>query len=316
MSYQASYRSTPVPGYYVASATVEGIPAPCVGDDVSLSVANSTGQSIGSGGPIGIGTSTVSVPISKVGQYYPTAHDVTSVTVTFTSLIVASNLEITSGTRYTCSTGLKINANVTVDTGGTFVGNGCIVNGNITSSGSVTFAGGKLSGNLQASAGDLAVSSGAAIGGNLQISGGGPISAAQSTVGGFLQIQGVVGSVTATICGMAVKGNLTVQSTAEPLQLGGSRSCNGNTIGNNMTVQSNSGELTLGSGLASASGPSSTGNGASGNIQVQSNTGSASTFAGNWSGGNCTLSQDDPVIGVPSPTSNFAKKNNKCKVSG
>lgn len=294
--YLATYSKTPSPGYYVNGATVGGIPATCNGDSVTVALINSLNQTIGTG-TAPTGSTSVAVSIGPNGSLYPLAHDVVSVTVTISSNTVDGNVEVANGQTFSCSSGMTINGNVTVDAGGTFVGLSCTVTGNVVSAGKVTLTS-------------------STVGGNLQPGGGGPVKISGSTVGGNLQVQGLTNAAQAMICASNVKGSLSWQSSSEPVQLGGSSGCPGNAIGKDFTVQSNTGVLTIGSGSADANGAAGPGNTTQGNISVQSNTvSSSSTLAGNWAGGNCTLQNDNPKVVVPSSTSNVARNSNKCQVS-
>ena len=296
VTYQSSYAKNASPAYYVTESTVTGIPAACEGDWVSVALTNSAKQTIGSGS-VGISATAMAVAISPNGTLYPLAHNVTGVSVSFYSNVLNGNLEVKKGQTYNCSF-LTVSGSVTVDVGGSFNGSWCTVTGNLGSSGTASLVHSSINGNLQAT-------------------GPGSLSVSSSSVGGNLQVQSLTGSTGAVICTTGVKNGLNVQSVSVPVQLGGSSACLGNTIMGNLIVQSNTGRLTIGSGTASPSNAAGTGNTASGNIVVQSNSVSTtSTLGGNWAGGNCILTGNNPKVTVTSATSNYAGGNNNCKVSG
>ena len=313
-TYQSNYSRTPVAGYYVTTTSVGSVPAGCNGDTLTVDLTNSSNQTIGTG-TRPISSTPVVVQMGPSGGLHPYARDVTGITIIFSSNTIHGNVEVDKGQAFNCTGGMTINGNVTVDRDGDFTGTHCTINGNLTSAGTASLDSSTVTGNVETSAGLLTLTSQTSVGGNVHAHGGGPVTVTNSSVTGDLQLQSLTSATAGMVCATRVNHDVSLQGSAEPFLLGGSSGCPENKIGGNLLVQSNTGKLTIGAGNASSSAASGMGNMASGNIQVQNNTtGKGSTLAGNWAGGNCTLQNDNPVIQVPSSTSNVASKNNKCRV--
>ncbi len=158
------------------------------------------------------------------------------------------------------------------------------------------FSGGGVTGNLTQSGGEVIMENNAFVDGNYQMSGGsvsitnssvgndlqinGPGKALQigatppsfnigpgASVGGNLQIQALSpGSAADSVCGTTIKGNLTLQSSGNPVQMGSGNGCAGNTTGGDFTVQSNTAATTI------------DGNTVGGNLIDQNNTAATQVF--------------------------------------
>jgi hypothetical protein len=144
--------------------------------------------------------------------------------------------------------------------------------------------------------------------GDVKISGGGPIcidgtSSRPVQVGGSLTIAQLASSSTvATICSTSVNNNLSLTNSAEPVIVGGSSSCAGNSVTGTLTVQGNSGRLSIG---AAGTGM---GNTMKGSITVSGNTGGG-MLTNNSTSLTCTLQNDTPgIVG----SLNTAKGTNTC----
>jgi hypothetical protein len=138
-------------------------------------------------------------------------------------------------------TGLYVGA-LTVSTGQTCI----FTNGSIAAT--LTITGGTvvlennsfIGGNVQMSGGSLSVTN-STVAGSAQITGGSFSVGPSATIGGNLQIQNLpAGGSTDQVCGATVRGSLTVQNSATPVQIGSGSGCAGNSVGGNLQVQSNS----------------------------------------------------------------------------
>jgi hypothetical protein len=97
-----------------------------------------------------------------------------------------------------------------------------------------------VGGNVQMSGGSFSIT-GSTVAGSAQITGGTFSIGPSATIGGNLQIQNLpAGGGTDQVCGATVRGSLTVQNSATPVQIGSGSGCAGNSIGGNLQVQSNS----------------------------------------------------------------------------
>jgi hypothetical protein len=159
----------------------------------------------------------------------------------------------------TANTGL-INGSVTVSAGEqcTYT-SPCEITGNLTINGGGVYLDCTVDGNLTDNAGRLVLASSALVHGNVQISGMSTFTLGPGVlINGNLQIKNVPGTEKGTVCGTSVKGNLSANYNAIPLEIGGS-----NCLVNNIVQRNN----------------------ISGNLQVNNNTAmtdvSFNTVAGN-----------------------------------
>jgi hypothetical protein len=154
--------------------------------------------------------------------------------------IITGNVTVSAGEQCTYTSPCEITGNLTIDPGGG------------------VYLECALDGNLADNAGMLVLASGAHVHGNIQISGMSTFTLGPGVlIDQNLQIQNVPGTEKGTVCGTTVKGNLSANYNATPLEIGGS-----NCLVNNMVQRNNIG----------------------GNVQVNNNTGmtdvSFNTIAG------------------------------------
>jgi hypothetical protein len=216
--------------------------------------------------------------------------------------------EVKNGTSLYLNGG-SISGNVQVDATGRFVASGGNVGGNVVSQGGPTkMVGTTVGGYIKTTNALIGLGDGINVKGAVTVTGGGPIcidgpSAGRVQIGGNLQVTQLPASHTVdTICGVNVSGDLVYTNNAQPVTIGVSSSCVGNTITGNLTVQSNSAQVTVG---AAGTG---FGNTAKLSISVQSNTGGG-TLTNNAATKDCTLQNDTPgIVG----SLNTAKSTNTC----
>jgi len=173
---------------------------------------------------------------------------------------------------------------------GTYYGN---FNSNVTVANGQTciFISGGISGDVKLSGGTLALSD-ATVNGNVQITGGTFNIGPSTIIKGGLTISNLPSSSSENqVCGTTVQGNLYIQNSGAPVQIGSPPFCPGNVIGGNLQVQNNTGSTALfdnsvGGNLQDQDNTAPTqvfGNRVTGHLQCQSN--SAITGGGNSTAG-------------------------------
>ncbi len=262
----------------VATLTTSTLPA-----GSSAITATFTPSATGTGGGpdfLGSASTATSAVVLAGCVSAPTATATTVITGTYNgSYIVGAgkSLWLNGGT---------ITGAVVVNPGGQFAATGGRIGAGIVAGGNSSVQGTTISGNVVSLNTALSLGYGTKVAGVVQAAFGGPVCLNSVTVGGNLQLTGLTSGALASICGTSAP-SVEVQNNKEPVQIGGSATCAGNTFSGNFEVQSDSGKVTVGA--------PGFGNHAAGSIEVENNTGGG-TLAANGTSGVCLLQNDSPAI--------------------
>jgi len=144
--------------------------------------------------------------------------------------------------------------------------------------------------------GDVTVNGGSfdltcAVDGNLTISGSSALSLYGASIGNDLHIQQLsAGQPLGEVCGTMIKGNLVVQNSSSPVEIGASNpnACPGNTVGNDLQAQNNNAKLSIDY------------NKVGGNLQVNNDT-AATDVSGNTVTNNLQCQGNTPAVTYVAP---------------
>jgi hypothetical protein len=142
----------------------------------------------------------------------------------------------------------------------------------------------EIKGNVNVTGGSFALA--CTVDGNVTISGSSSFSLHGASIGNSLQIQSLsAGQPQGAVCGSTIKGNLSVQNNASPVEIGGNNAnaCAGNTVRNNLQVGNNSAAMSIDY------------NNVSGNLQVNNDT-ATTDVSGNRVGNNLQCQNNTPAL--------------------